>query len=134
MKSVFAETLYTGDEVVRNVHLVFEGNLVKGVSKEAKGEFLGKFPVVTPAFIDAHCHIGMERAGEPGSEGEANEHMDSLLFLADALDSVQMDDSAFRDSVELGVLYSCVLPGQRQHRRRPHGHHPQLRAAPPPRP
>ena len=37
--------------------------------------------------------------------------MDSLLFLADALDSVQMDDSAFRDSVELGVLYSCVLPG-----------------------
>jgi len=67
--------------------------------------------VITPAFIDAHCHIGMERAGEPGSEGEANEHMDSLLFLADALDSVQMDDSAFRDSVELGVLYSCVMPG-----------------------
>jgi imidazolonepropionase-like amidohydrolase len=111
VQSVFAETLYTGDEVVRNVHLVFEGNRVKGVSKEVKGDFLGKFPVVTPAFIDAHCHIGMERAGEPGSEGEANDHMDSMLFLADALDSVQMDDAAFRDSVELGVLYSCVLPG-----------------------
>jgi imidazolonepropionase-like amidohydrolase len=111
VNSIFAETLYTGDEVVRNVHLVFEGNVVKGVSKEEKGEFLGKYPVVTPAFIDAHCHIGMERAGEPGSEGEANEHMDSMLFLADALDSVQMDDTAFRDSVEMGVLYSCVLPG-----------------------
>jgi imidazolonepropionase-like amidohydrolase len=111
VKSVFAETLYTGDEVVRNVHLVFEGNQVKGVSKEVKGDFLGKYPVVTPAFIDAHCHIGMERAGEPGNEGEANDHMDSMLFLADALDSVQMDDTSFRDSVELGVLYSCVLPG-----------------------
>jgi imidazolonepropionase-like amidohydrolase len=111
VKSVFAETLYTGDEVVRNVHLVFEGNQVRGVSKEVKGDFLGKFPVVTPAFIDAHSHIGMERAGEPGSEGEANDHMDSMLFLADALDSVQMDDTAFRDSVEMGVLYSCVLPG-----------------------
>jgi imidazolonepropionase-like amidohydrolase len=111
VKSVFAETLYTGDEVVRNVHLIFEGNVVKGVSMEPKGEFLGKFPVVTPAFIDAHCHIGMERSGEPGSEGEANEHMDSLLFLADALDSVQMDDTAFKDSLEQGVLYSCVLPG-----------------------
>ena len=111
MKSLFAETLYTGDEVIRNIHLLFEGNVVKGTSMEPKGEFLGKFPVITPAFIDAHCHIGMERAGEPGSEGEANEHMESLLFLADALDSVQMDDSAFRDSVELGVLYSCVLPG-----------------------
>ena len=111
MKSVFAETLYTGDEVVRNVHLVFEGNQVKGVSKEVKGDFLGKYPVVTPAFIDAHSHIGMERSGEPGTEGEANDHMDSMLFLADALDSVQMDDTAFRDSVEMGVLYSCVLPG-----------------------
>ena len=111
MKSLFAETLYTGDEVIRNIHLLYEGNVVKGTSMEPKGEFLGKFPVITPAFIDAHCHIGMERAGEPGSEGEANEHMESLLFLADALDSVQMDDSAFRDAVELGVLYSCVLPG-----------------------
>jgi imidazolonepropionase-like amidohydrolase len=111
VKSLFAETLYTGDEVLRNIHLLFEGNVVKGTSMEPKGEFIGKFPVVTPAFIDAHCHIGMERSGEPGTEGEANERMESLLFLADALDSVQMDDSAFRDSVELGVLYSCVLPG-----------------------
>jgi imidazolonepropionase-like amidohydrolase len=111
VKSLFAETLYTGDELVRNIHLVFEGNVLKGTSMEPKGEFLGRFPVVTPAFIDAHSHIGMERSGEPGSEGEANERMESLLFLADALDSVQMDDSAFRDSVEQGVLYSCVLPG-----------------------
>ncbi len=85
--------------------------MVKGVSPELKGELVGKFPVVTPAFIDAHCHIGMERSGEPRSEGESNEHMDPLLFLADALDSVQMDDQAFQDSVEMGVLYSCVLPG-----------------------
>jgi imidazolonepropionase-like amidohydrolase len=34
-----------------------------------------------------------------------------MLFLADALDSVQMDDTSFRDSIEMGVLYSCVLPG-----------------------
>jgi imidazolonepropionase-like amidohydrolase len=31
--------------------------------------------------------------------------------LTDALDSVQMDDSALRDAVEMGVLYSCVVPG-----------------------
>jgi len=111
VKSLFAETLYTGDELLRNIHLLYEGSVVKGTSMEPRGEFIGRFPVVTPAFIDAHCHIGMERSGEPGTEGEANERMESLLFLADALDSVQMDDSAFRDSVELGVLYSCVLPG-----------------------
>jgi imidazolonepropionase-like amidohydrolase len=111
VKSLFAETLYTGDEALRNTHLLYEGSVVKGTSMEPKGELIGRFPVVTPAFIDPHCHIGMERSGEPAAEGEANERMESLLFLADALDSVQMDDSAFRDSVELGVLYSCVLPG-----------------------
>lgn len=111
MKSVFAETLYTGKEVVKHSHVLFEGNIIKGVSSERGGEFMGKFPVITPAFIDPHSHIGMERSGEPGTEGEANERMDTMLFLADALDSVQMDDTAFRDSVEMGVLYSCVLPG-----------------------
>ncbi len=111
MKSIFAETLYTGKEVLKHTHLLFEGSMIKGVSTEPGGELVGKFPVVTPAFIDAHSHIGMERSGEPGSEGEANERMDTMLFLADALDSVQMDDTAFRDSVEMGVLYSCVLPG-----------------------
>ncbi len=111
LKSVFAETLYTGKEVVKHTHVLFEGSTIKGVSTERSGEFIGKFPVITPAFIDAHSHIGMERSGEPGTEGEANERMDTMLFLADALDSVQMDDTAFRDSVEMGVLYSCVLPG-----------------------
>jgi imidazolonepropionase-like amidohydrolase len=111
VKSVFAETLYTGKEVVKHTHVLFEGNTIRGVSTDRVGDFVGKFPVVTPAFIDAHSHIGMERSGEPGTEGEANERMDAMLFLADALDSVQMDDTAFRDSVEMGVLYSCVLPG-----------------------
>jgi imidazolonepropionase-like amidohydrolase len=111
VKSVFAETLYTGKEVVKHTHVLFEGNTIKGVSTDRVGEFVGKFPVVTPSFIDAHSHIGMERSGEPGTEGEANERMETMLFLADALDSVQMDDTAFRDSVEMGVLYSCVLPG-----------------------
>ena len=111
MTYVRARTLYTGTSVLKDAYLLFDGTTIAGVSRAPKGEPAGEYPVVTPAFIDPHCHIGMERSGEPGSEGEANEQMDSLLFLADALDSVQMDDSAFRDSVEMGVLYSCVLPG-----------------------
>jgi imidazolonepropionase-like amidohydrolase len=37
--------------------------------------------------------------------------MDSMLAHADVLDSIQMDDTGLRDSIEVGVLYSCVLPG-----------------------
>lgn len=36
--------------------------------------------------------------------------MDSIYPLANAIHSIYMDDSAFFDSVESGVLYSTVLP------------------------
>ena len=111
MNSIFAKTVYTGKSIVTNSHLVFKGNQVTGISKKAKGRLLGKFEVLTPAFIDPHSHIGMERSGEPSSEGEANDHLESILAITDALDSVQMDDKSFKDAVEAGVLYSCVVPG-----------------------
>ena len=53
----------------------------------------------------------MVRSGEPDKEEEANEHMNSVYPLANALHSIYMDDPAFKESVENGVLYSTVLPG-----------------------
>jgi imidazolonepropionase-like amidohydrolase len=111
MNCIFAETIYTGKSIVSNAYLVFNGQKISGISKTANGQLLGKFNVLTPAFIDPHSHIGMERSGEPSGDGEANDQLDSILALTDALDSVQMDDKAFKDAVESGVLYSCVVPG-----------------------
>jgi imidazolonepropionase-like amidohydrolase len=111
MNSVFAKTIYTGKSVVSNSYLAFNKKTITGISKSKKGQVIGKFAALTPAFIDPHSHIGMERSGEPSTEGEANEHHDSILALTDALDSIQMDDKALQDAVEMGVLYSCVMPG-----------------------
>jgi len=111
MKCVYGKKVYTGKSVVEGGYLVFDGQKIAGLSMSPRGTLLGKYPVLTPAFIDAHSHIGMSRAGEPNREGESNDHLDSILPLPDALDSVQMDDPSFKDAVEMGVLYSCVLPG-----------------------
>ena len=111
MKAIHAKLLYTGKEVVEDAYLLFEGSLITDIKKSYKGELTGDYPVVTPAFIDAHSHIGLVRAGEPSDEAEANDQIDPFLIHANALDSVQMDDSAFQDSIESGVLYSCVVPG-----------------------
>jgi imidazolonepropionase-like amidohydrolase len=111
MNSVFAKTIYTGKAIVSNSYLLFNRNKISGVSTSNKAQPLHKCEVVTPAFIDPHSHIGMHRSGEPSGEGEANDHLDSILALTDALDSVQMDDTALKDAVEAGVLYSCVVPG-----------------------
>lgn len=110
MKVVKATTLYDGKEVKKDVYISYDENIVKVSSDKPAGEIVAE-GVVTPAFIDAHSHIGMARAGEPSSEDEANEHMDSIYPLSNALHSIYMDDSAFTESVESNVLYSVVLPG-----------------------
>jgi imidazolonepropionase-like amidohydrolase len=111
MKCVYAKIIYTGKTIRENAYLNFSGNKISGISASITGELIGEFEVITPAFIDPHSHIGMQRAGEPSDQSEANERLDSILALPDALDSVQMDDSAFQGAIEMGVLYSCVVPG-----------------------
>jgi imidazolonepropionase-like amidohydrolase len=105
MNCVRGKVVYTGKSVIADAYLVFSGPEIWGVAKTPQGRLLGEYAVLTPAFIDPHSHIGMARSGEPSKEAEANDQLDSLLTLPDALDSVQMDDAAFRDAVEMGFLY-----------------------------
>ncbi len=111
MNSVFAKQVYTGRAVIADAYLVFTESGIVALAKDKQGTVLGEFETLTPAFVDPHSHIGLARAGEPSSEAEANDHLDPILALSDALDSVQMDDAAFREAVEMGVLYSCIVPG-----------------------
>ena len=111
MNCMRAKTIYTGKAVVEDAYLAFNGQKISGVSRTKQGTLLGEYEVITPAFIDAHSHIGMKRAGEPADEAESNENMDAILALTDALDALQTDDMALRDAVEMGVLYSCIVPG-----------------------
>ena len=111
MKCIHAGMLYTGRSLMEDAYVVFKGNTIVRVSETPEGEQVGSFPVITPAFIDAHSHIGMSRAAEPQVESESNEHLNPILPLPDALDSLQLDDPSFADAIEMGVLYSCILPG-----------------------
>lgn len=116
MLCIKASLVYTGrpEPPLQDAYVAFEGPRIAYVGRERpEGAEVWEFEggVVTPAFIDAHCHIGMERAGEPSREAEVNERFESVVPLADAVDSVYMDDKSFKESIEFGVLYSCVLPG-----------------------
>jgi imidazolonepropionase-like amidohydrolase len=111
MNCVFAKIIYTGRSLNENAFLQIKNDRIAEISKTAEGRILGKFDVITPAFIDPHSHIGIYRAGEPNDQGESNEKMNPFPVLSDALDSLQMDDDAFKDAIEMGVLYSCIVPG-----------------------
>jgi len=104
-----AETLFDGRRKLTDATVVIEDDRIVEVGRRRlRADFVG---VVTPAFIDAHSHIGMLRQGEPGDEAEANDITDQFLPVNDPLDSIYFDDPAFAEAVEFGVLYSCVVPG-----------------------
>jgi len=109
--SVRGRIVYTGESVLENACVSWDETGIVDVGTEPQGDVLGEYAVITPAFVDPHCHMGLIRSGEPQAEAEANDRMDPMLAHADVLDSVQMDDDSFAGSIEAGVLYSCVLPG-----------------------
>lgn len=112
MKAIKASILYDGKgkETKSNQYIVFDKNIQAITQSKPSCELIGE-GIVTPAFIDGHCHIGMARSGEPEAEEETNEEMETIFPLMDAIDSIYMDDHSFRESVEWGVLYSHVMPG-----------------------
>lgn len=119
MKLIKSKILFDGVDERKDLFIGFEGSEIKYVGNTKPEEGVGNEiiaegddgVVVTPAFIDSHSHIGMVRSGEPSKEEEANEQMNSVYPLVNALHSIYMDDPSFNESVESGVLYSTVLPG-----------------------
>jgi imidazolonepropionase-like amidohydrolase len=114
MKVIKSRSLFDGVDEKRDYFIGFENDEIKYVGNSQpneSSEIIAEGAVVTPAFIDSHSHIGMVRSGEPDKEEEANEHMNSVYPLVNALHSIYMDDPSFKESVESGVLYSTVLPG-----------------------
>ena len=106
---IHATVLFDGISKTENKTIVVEGNqIVEVTEKKIKADFEG---IVTPAFIDAHSHIGMDREGEPYQESEVNDHVNQINPLDDPLNSIYFDDRAFQDAVDFGIVYSCVVPG-----------------------
>jgi len=109
LKVIKATVLYDGNKRLENQYIVVEGDkIIEVSSKEQKYDYEG---FVTPAFIDPHTHIGMFRDGEPGAEQEGNDYSNQFLPTLDPLNGIYFDDRAFKDAIDFGVLYSCVVPG-----------------------
>jgi imidazolonepropionase-like amidohydrolase len=105
--ALYARNLFTGDRFLENRTVIIEGTkIIDVVPKKIPGATEAAF--LTPAFIDAHSHIGMFRMGEAD---EGNDHSTQIQPLTDPVRSVMFDDPDFVDAVDFGVLYSCIMPG-----------------------
>ncbi len=67
--------------------------------------------IVTPGFVDAHCHIGLyeESIGFEGADG--NEMVDPVTPQLRAIDAINPMDIAFEEAREGGVTTAITGPG-----------------------
>lgn len=72
---------------------------------DAKGK------IVTPGFIDSHCHIGIAEDGAGWAGQDGNEATDPVTAEVRALDGVNPKDIAYKDAVSAGITCVQVDPG-----------------------
>ncbi len=67
--------------------------------------------MLTPGFVDAHCHLGLfeEGIGFEGSDG--NEMVDPVTPQLRAIDAINPMDISFREAYEGGVTTAVTGPG-----------------------
>jgi len=105
-----ATTLFDGKTKKRGQTIKIDGEKISEISKKTRLGYT-KTGWVTPAFIDAHSHIGMARAGEPSDDNEGNDNLNHISPLNNPIDSIYFDDPSFSEAADWGVLYSCIVPG-----------------------
>ena len=67
--------------------------------------------IVTPGFIDAHCHIGISEDGATSAGRDTNESSEPVTAEVRALDAVNPKDIAFQDAITAGITCVQTDPG-----------------------
>jgi len=115
---IYNATLHTMDDaIIQNGWLQTEGPLIEALGEADScpapmpGDINAAGRVVTPGFIDAHCHVGIfgDSLGEIGDDG--NEMTDPVTPQLRALDAVNPEDRCFADALRAGVTTILTGPG-----------------------
>jgi len=67
--------------------------------------------MVTPGFIDAHCHLGMWEEGIGFEGDDGNEAVDPVTPQLRAIDGINPMDISFQETYEGGVTTAVTGPG-----------------------
>lgn len=67
--------------------------------------------LVTPGFVDAHCHIGMEEECMRWEGDDVNEYSSPVTPELRAIDAINPRDEAFAEAIAGGVTTAVTGPG-----------------------
>ncbi|MFV8828662.1 amidohydrolase [Alkalihalobacterium sp. APHAB7] len=117
MKAIINAHILGENEIAKGT-LLFEGGKLISVGKDedvkvpAEAEVVdanGRY--VTPGFIDAHTHLGIDEEGVRWEGQDYNETTSAITPHLRAMDGIYPYDQGFHDAVASGVTTAQVLPG-----------------------
>lgn len=117
MLAIKGGKVFTMDkEIIDHAVILIDGPFIQAVGKDlpipAGAEIIdasGKY--ITPGFIDAHTHIGLEEEIYGTVGDDVNEASDPVTPQLQAVDGVNFADLAFADALRGGVTRSMCMPG-----------------------
>lgn len=109
--------IYTmNDEVIENGSILIKDGKIAAVGNDLEVPLEAEVidaegRMITPGFIDAHCHLGMweDSIGFEGSDG--NESVDPVTPQLRGIDSINPMDITFKEAYEGGVTTAVTGPG-----------------------
>lgn len=109
--------IYTmAGEVIENGSILIDEGKIKEVGKDIIAPLDAEVidvegRMVTPGFIDAHCHLGMWEEGIGFEGDDGNESVDPVTPHLRAIDGINPMDISFREAYEGGVTTAVTGPG-----------------------
>lgn len=109
VKTMAGPDIEGGDVLIENGKIKAVG---KGLEAPAGAQIIdAKGRLVTPGFIDAHCHIGLDNEGMGWEGMDYNEIVEPCTPQLRAIDSINPIDEAFENAVKGGVTTAVTGPG-----------------------
>ncbi|WP_313341126.1 amidohydrolase [Sedimentibacter sp.] len=114
IKNSYIKTM--AGEDISNGQIIIEEGKIKAVGTDLEmpddAEIIdANGMLVTPGFVDGHCHIGLWEEGI-GFEGEdGNEAVEPITPQLRAIDAINPLDQGFIDAIEGGVTCAVTGPG-----------------------
>lgn len=109
VKTMAGPDIEGGDVLIENGKIKAVG---KGLEAPSGAQVIdAKGRLVTPGFIDAHCHIGLDNEGMGWEGMDYNEIVEPCTPQLRAIDSINPIDEAFENAVKGGVTTAVTGPG-----------------------
>ncbi len=110
----FVKTITGGD--IENGQVLIDGGKIVAVGQnldvpEGTQVYDATGCMVTPGFIDAHCHIGVDEEASRWEGNDTNEYSSPVTPEMRAIDGINPRDEAFGNALGGGVTTAITGPG-----------------------